>query len=264
MTLAIRVRTATGAPVALAGCAVVAQVIYPLLHGSARDQLTVVVVLLYAATTFAHAALTRGRRAVLAVAIACVGVGFAVEVLGVHTGFPFGDYTYGSSLGPALFGVPVVVAFAWPMLAWPSALVARRLADTSGARVLLGAWALTGWDLFLDPQMVSAGHWHWLRVDVHLPGVANVPVSDYLGWFAVALLMSVLLQRALDRAPAADDRIAYGLYLWTWASSVLALAVFLDLRAAAFWGGLAMGSVAIALLFSFPLRSSVRLRSLRR
>ena len=35
------------------------------------------------------------------------------------------------------------------------------------------------------------------------------------------------------------------LYLWTYYSSVLAHAVFLDLPASALWGGIAMGAVAV-------------------
>jgi uncharacterized membrane protein len=248
MTLELRARSTTGLPLALAGAAVCAQITYPLLHGAARDRITIVIVLLYAAVAFSHAAETRGRRAVLALAGAAVVLGFAIEVVGVHTGFPFGRYAYGPSLGPRLLGVPVVIAFAWPMLAWPAALVARRLASSPGVRVLIGAWALASWDLFLDPQMVAAGHWRWLDNATALPGVPSVPISDYAGWCCVALLMSAVLQRALDDVPsAADDRVAYGLYLWTWLSSVLALAVFLDLPAAALWGGLGMGTVAVPL-----------------
>jgi putative membrane protein len=42
----------------------------------------------------------------------------------------------------------------------------------------------------------------------------------------------------------------YALYLWTYVSSVLAHAVFLDLRASAAWGALAMGPVAVPLAVS--------------
>ena len=39
----------------------------------------------------------------------------------------------------------------------------------------IGAFALTSWDLFLDPQMVSAGYWRWNHNAVDLPGF---PVSQ--------------------------------------------------------------------------------------
>ena len=73
------------------------------------------------------------------------------------------------------FGVPLVIALAWPMLAWPAALAARRLAHTFAGRVAVGAWGLAAWDVFLDPQMVAAGHWRWLDPSPQLPGVPAVP-----------------------------------------------------------------------------------------
>jgi putative membrane protein len=39
----------------------------------------------------------------------------------------------------------------------------------------------------------------------------------------------------------------FALYLWTYASSVVALLLFLDLQAAALWGALGMGAVAVPL-----------------
>ena len=172
--------------------------------------------------------------------------GFVVEVLGVHTGVPFGDYHYTGGLGVSLFGVPVVIAFAWPMLAWPAALAARRLCRSFAARVAVGAWALAAWDLFLDPQMVAAGHWTWADPGAHLPGVASVPLTDYAGWLVVSALMSLALQSVLRRR-AADDWWPLAFYVWTWASSTLALAAFFGLPAAALCGAVAMGAVAVPL-----------------
>ena len=233
---------------ALLGAGVLAQICYPLVTGAARDTLTVLAVVLIAAAALFHAAATRGSPVVLAVfAVTAVG-GFAVELLGVHTGVPFGRYEYEDSLGASVWRVPLLIAFAWTMLAWPAALAARRLARTFLARVALGAWALATWDVFLDPQMVAAGHWHWSDPAPHLPGVPDVPLSDYGGWLAVAALMSFALQKILDTAPGThDDRWPLWFYVWTWASSSLALAAFLGLGPAAVWGFIAMGTVAVPL-----------------
>ena len=60
-------------------------------------------------------------------------------------------------------GVPLIVPLAWTMMAYPALLVGRRI----GAPVLAGAAALASWDLFLDPQMVAAGHWHFTGGRAH-------------------------------------------------------------------------------------------------
>ena len=195
MALDAPAQTALRTVPALLGGALLAQIAYPLVSGDARDALTELIVVIVAAASLCHAAITRGPHAAAALAGVSVVGGFAVEVLGVHTGVPFGRYEYGDSLGASLFGVPVVIAFAWPMLAWPAALAARRLVHSFAARVAVGAWALTAWDVFLDPQMVAAGHWRWLDASAHLPGVPGVPLSDYAGWFVVSALMSLALQR---------------------------------------------------------------------
>lgn len=234
----------------LAGATVLGQVAYPLVHGTARDHLTIAVVGLFALASVSHAWVSRGPRVASAVVAVTVGSGFAVELLGVHTGYPFGHYAYAASLGARLWDVPVVIALAWTMFAWPAALVARQLVRSFAARVAVGAWALASWDLFLDPQMVSAGHWRWQSPAPHLPGVDAVPLTNYLGWLLVAALISFALQAILQSGPDADDRWPYALYLWTWASSVLALGAFLDLGAAAVWGGLGMGLVAVPLAWT--------------
>jgi putative membrane protein len=205
-----------------------------------------VIVLLGGAASIVHTAVTRGARVALVVAATAIVGGFAIEVVGVHTGVPFGSYRYTTALGTSLFGVPLAIGPAWAMLAWPAALAARRLCRSFPARVAVGAWALASWDLFLDPQMVAAGNWRWLAPDPHLPGVPSVPLTNYLGWLLAAGLMSFVLQWAAGmRSTAAEDGWPLAFYVWTWASSTLALAAFLHLGAAAAWGFVAMGAVAV-------------------
>lgn len=226
-------------------CTVVAlQIAYPLVHGPTRQHLIVAIVLLLAVTSVVHALLTRGVWAAVALCLVTALPGFAVEVLGVHTGVPFGSYRYATTLGPRWFGVPPLVGLAWTMLAWPAALAARRLVSGLLPRVVVGAWALAAADLFLDPQQVAAGHWAWRFPTPHLPGVPDVPLTNYAGWLAVALVLSAAVQAI---AGDGDDSLMLGLYLWLYVGWIVALGAFLDLAAAAGWGALGMGVVALPL-----------------
>ena len=220
------------------------QIGYPLAHGAARDHLTVLIVVTLAATCVLHAAVTRGVRVAVLVLLVTALPGFAVEVLGVHSGFPFGSYAYSTALGPRVWGVPPLIGLAWTMLAWPAALAARRLVAAPAARIVVGGWALASADLFLDPQQVAAHHWTWRFPAPHLPGVPGVPLTNYLGWFGVALVVSAAVQAIVGDG---GDAVPLGLYLWLYVGWIVALGGFLGLGAAAAWGALGMGLVAVPL-----------------
>jgi uncharacterized membrane protein len=231
------------------------QIAYPLVSGDTRATLVVVTVLLGWALSVGHALVTRGWRFAAILVAVSTGGGLAVEAIGVHTGFPFGAYAYGDALGPKLFGVPLVIALAWTWMAWPAWVVAAKLTGHAIARIGLAGLGLAAWDLFLDPQLVRERYWRWLHPSPSLPGVAEVPVSNYLGWLAVALVMMTLLAVAttavttpiVTAAGGGRDAPMLALYLWTYYSSVLAHAVFLRLPASALWGGIGMGLVAVPL-----------------
>ncbi|GAA0218831.1 carotenoid biosynthesis protein [Cryptosporangium japonicum] len=233
-------------PLVLVGLTVLAQIAYPLVSGSARNTLTVGTVVLGFAAAVTHAVLTRGTRVAAVLVVVTAGGGLLVEALGTATGLPFGEYAYAGTLGGKVLGVPWVIPLAWTMMAWPAWLVAGRLAS-GWARVLVSGWALASWDLFLDPQMVDAGHWTWSSPGAGLPGVPGIPVSNYVGWVLVAVIMSALLHLLLPSSDADRAAPMLGFYLWTYASSVLAHAAFFGLPASAAWGALGMGLVALPL-----------------
>lgn len=240
----------------LLGATVLAQVGYPLTAGSARGAVTVVTVLLGTAFGVGHALLSRGPRwtALFFLAVLCGSA--AAEVVGVATGWPFGAYRYTGSLGPQVAGVPLLVPLAWSMMAYPAWLAAVHLVRGRVARVLVAAWALAAWDVFLDPQMVSAGRWVWQDPDPALPGVPGVPVSNYLAWLLVGLALMAAI--AVLCGPGRPDRRAdvpvLVFFLWTCAGSVVAHAAFLGLPGSALWGGLAMGLVALPLAARLAVR----------
>ena len=220
-------------PALLAALTIALEICYPLLSGTARDRLTVATVLVFLAASLTHAALTQGPVWAAQFLVCVVVVSFAAEVIGVRTGVPFGSYAYGGGLGPALLGVPVVVPLAWAMFAYPALVVGRVLGHW-----LAGAWALASWDLFLDPQMVDAGHWHFAG--------GGVPVSNYLGWALVAVVLMAMLSRLPRREGPVGVPVT--LFLWTWLGSTLANAAFFGRPAVAVTGFVGMGVVGVPLV----------------
>jgi uncharacterized membrane protein len=229
---------------------VLVQICYPLTSGGMRAALTVSTVLIGYLLSTSHAFVTRGTRAGLAlIATATVG-GFAVEAIGVATGFPFGVYDYSGQLGPKLLNVPLIIPLAWTWMAWPAWLAAVRLTRSAAGRIAIAAVGLAAWDVFLDPQMVTEGYWRWQDPTPALPGVPGVPLGNYLGWLGFAVLLmstfSALGSKEI-KTPGHSDAPILALWFWTYASSVLAHAVFLGLPGSAAWGAVLMGAAVLPL-----------------
>ncbi len=72
-----------------------------------------------------------------------------------------------------------------------------------------------------------------------------MPLSNTAGWLLVGVLMLAVLQLLPGAAPTTASRSA--LFLWTYASSVLAFAVFFGRPLVALVGAVGMGLVALPL-----------------
>lgn len=238
---------------AFATVAIGTQISYPLTTGATRDRVTVAVVLLLAAAAALHALATRGPRFTAVLLATTAGAGLLVEMVGTATGVPFGAYIYAEGrLGPALGHVPLIIGLAWTSGAYPAWCAAERVASGRRAlRLLLATVGLVGWDLYLDAQMVADGQWRWAGGASGLPGLPTVPLSNYLGWLLVAVLMMAVLDGvARRRSPSGSgDGLPVTLYLWTWLGSAVAHAVFLGLPASAGYGFVVMGVLGVSLLW---------------
>ncbi|MFI5781565.1 carotenoid biosynthesis protein [Nocardia sp. NPDC051570] len=248
----------TRSPIVAALLLIAAQICYPLTAGGARDRVTIAVVLLSAATALLHAMPARGPRYALGFLLIVSGLGLIAEIIGTATGFPFGRYDYAlDRLGPAVAGVPLLVPLAWTGGLYPVWVVTGLLYRRARLRIPMAAAGAVGWDLFLDPQMVADGQWRWCSNLPGLPGLSQIPWTNYLGWFAVASIMAVLLE-LLERgipARAASPIVPVAVLLWTWLGSTLAHAVLLGLPASAGYGFAGLGVLGIPVVARMSRRA---------
>ena len=180
------------------GVTAAAMVAFPLARrGSARRRAisNVVVSGLAVTTTAATAARWGAPRTAVAAAAVASGTGL-VERVGTATGVPFGRYHYTGRLRPVVAGVPAVVPMAW----WAMAVPARETAHAAlgrhssvASRIVVGAAALTAWDLFLDPQMTAEGFWRWRGGG----GYRGIPLINFAGWFVTGLGVMAVLELVL-------------------------------------------------------------------
>lgn len=228
---------------------IAAQIAWSLTEPPVRETLTLLVVVTFALASITHAAIWRGVGWTLGFVAIVLVVATAAEILGVNTGIPFGRYEYTEALTPTVLGVPVVIPLAWLMMAYPAFILARTIASSWWLVALIGALAMTSWDLFLDPQMVGANYWTWAEVGVPIAGLEQIPWTNFVGWFAVSLIMMLLLD--LLPATRGSALLPGFLYAWTWIGGVIANLIVFDRPYVALWGGIAMGVFVIA----FAVRS---------
>jgi putative membrane protein len=233
------------------GIAILLQISYPLLSGEALRVVTISTVYWGAGAMALHALLAFGARYAFTYLGIALPFGFLIELLGLKTGWPFGTYEYDPSLGPQLFDVPLVVPFAWAMIAHPILCAARRLA---GNWVFLyGGFGLMAYDLFLDPQMVTAGRWTWEVTGSHVPFTPEVPLSNAFGWLLSGMALIAILHLALprDRRKVSASFITIDIFLiWTWFAGVVSNLFFFDRPGIAFIFGITFGAVLAPYIFS--------------
>ncbi len=234
--------------------------------GRLRRLLSSVVVSGLCATTASATARRWGGPRTAAAAVTVSGATALVERIGTATGVPFGRYHYTAALRPQVGGVPAIVPLAWFAMAVPAREAAHAALGARSnrlTRVLLGAVALTAWDLFLDPQMVGEGYWRWARRGRY----RGIPVSNFAGWLLTSLGVMASLEvflpvgagpvgggpvgagpvRGSDGSGAAGaDPMLVAEYGMMAAMETVGFAVFFRDRLVAGVGGAAMLPIAIA------------------
>ncbi|HEX8089265.1 MAG TPA: carotenoid biosynthesis protein [Blastocatellia bacterium] len=126
------------------------------------------------------------RRGELASLLAASLLGFIAEVVGVCRGFLFGDYVYTNTLGPQLFGVPLVMAIAWMVLVAYVRQMLMRFSLPAWVEASIAALWMTAIDLVIDPLAAGAlDYWRWGGAGVYY----GVPASNFAGWLGVSLLI---------------------------------------------------------------------------
>jgi putative membrane protein len=235
---------------AVLGLTILLQISYPLVSGATLEFVTIATIYVGAAAMVLHAYLSFGIKYASRYLLLSALFGYLIELIGVHTGWPFGVYFYDASLGVALFGVPLVVPFAWVMMIHPALVAARRV--TPKWTFLYGGALLAGWDLFLDPLMVSAGRWTWEVPGAHIPFVPDIPLSNFFGWLLSGCIIVGFLNLVLPferRKESASLRAVTILLAWVLFSSFIGNIFFFDRPGLAFMGAAFFGAFAIPFIY---------------
>lgn len=115
-------------------------------------------------------------------------LGFTAELIGIHTGLLFGNYAYGTVLGPKIADVPVLIGINWAIILLGSGHLVGELCERAGlsepgkmfAIIFGGAFVATLFDWVMEPVAVKLGYWSWSG--------SVIPALNYISWFAVSAL----------------------------------------------------------------------------
>jgi putative membrane protein len=112
--------------------------------------------------------------------------GLAVEIVGVKTGWIFGNYWYGRSLGLKVLETPLLIGLNWLFLIYVTASVAEQIKINTVLAVLAGALAMVFYDLVLEQVASPLDMWYW-QEDV-------IPFQNYLAWFIISVLFHAIVK----------------------------------------------------------------------
>ncbi|NSW53223.1 MAG: carotenoid biosynthesis protein [Anaerolineae bacterium] len=156
-----------------------------------------------------HAVLTRGWAAGCLLLAFIYLSAFLAEMLGVNFGLVFGPYHYPDLLGVQVAGVPLLAGLAWGPITYGAYHLSEFLLpmpmlkgkspfQAVGACVLpslLGAFAVTAWDLVIDAIAVDGGWWVWHAGGAYLPMIqGGIPVSNFTGWLGLSFFIQLILR----------------------------------------------------------------------
>ena len=135
----------------------------------------------------------------------CVLAGIAVEIIGTSTGLLFGNYSYGSVLGPGIKNVPFIIGINWFIimyccgvtvhlfLQYLTAKLAGQTYKPSKAMQVLsvvvdGAIIAVFFDWLMEPVAVKLGYWQWR-------GNGEIPLLNYICWFLISIILLFIFEK---------------------------------------------------------------------
>jgi len=131
----------------------------------------------------------RWQRATALILFVSYLAGFSAEWFGVQTGLLFGEYHYGPVLGPKWQGTPFMIGVNWMLLVYCSGITLNHLIGNQSwwLRGILAALLMVGLDVLIEPVAMELDFWQWAN--------DSVPLQNYIGWFMVALPLTLIFAR---------------------------------------------------------------------
>lgn len=130
--------------------------------------------------------------------VASITIGFFSEVFGVKSGLLFGYYHYTDALGPKLLDVPLIIGILWAGLGYACNQIAVKIFNRWWVSAIASALLMALFDYLIEPFAIANGLWVWHQ--------SEVPLYNYISWFMVGLIISVVYKKLLPHT--AENKVA--------------------------------------------------------
>ena len=106
-------------------------------------------------------------------------LGFIAELIGVHTGYLFGNYTYSSKLGLTVLDVPLIIGINWAILSIGAWNLCKKITSNTLLNILIASLLMVIFDICMEPTAINFGYWKWNN--------QIIPLFNYISWFLISI-----------------------------------------------------------------------------
>lgn len=128
------------------------------------------------------------------VIIFLAGYAFAIESIGIITGFPYGKFEYGGLLGPKIFEiVPMMMPLSYIPLVLGAVEITRKM-KIEKHQILIATLILLIFDIVIDPGATKIGFWNWEEEGEYY----GVPYMNFFGWIISGIIATAIASKIDD------------------------------------------------------------------
>ncbi len=128
--------------------------------------------------------------------------GYAIEWIGIHTSYLFGNYHYGSVLGFKFGDVPLIIGLNWVLLTFSASALVNKWKIPLVLKAIIAGALMTALDWLMEPVAVKSGFWWWEN--------GTIPVYNYICWMLFSTLFSYWI---LERKTVETNKVSVGLFV---------------------------------------------------
>lgn len=114
--------------------------------------------------------------------------GYTIELIGVHTGMIFGEYSYGGTLGLKLVQIPLMIGVNWILVIYSAGMLVQSIGiKNTVLAAAVGSVLVTLLDFVIEPVAIRFDYWAWNTNDI--------PLQNYIAWYLFSFALLYLFVR---------------------------------------------------------------------